>query len=419
MKILLAADVHLGRLPARLMVDNRDAAALGPARAFKNLIAAAEEHQVAAVVIAGDLVDDDRDFYEAYTDLHRGAEQLLAAGIRLIVVAGNHDVDVLPRLVQELPNVEFLGKDGRWQFTEVRAGDTRIDILGWSFPGRTVTYSALPEAHELLKQPRKNPVYLVAHGALNEHQSPYHPIKQADIEALPVAGWWLGHIHQPHDIATTGSGYLGSLSALRRSEQGWRGAWLFDVQAGMYERVHVSPLRYETISVDATTITDLANTNQAVLQHVREHHQHAGIEPPVAAVGVHLHFTGRHPARTELRKEVAKAHAPGSALSPIGNVTYFVTGTSWDVAGQYNLTALASGVGTQAELATRLLALERPASEEAQALIRAFRAQAEHESALGRRHYEQLPNDFTDEELANVLRDALTNVLDHVVSEVG
>ena len=134
---------------------------------------------------------------------------------------------------------------------------------------------------------------------------------------------------------------------------------------------------------------------------------------------MHLHFTGRNERRAELRKHVANMHPPGKALSPIGSVDYFVTGTSWDVAGQYDLATLAAGVGTQAELAARLLALEQPTAPEAQTLIQAFRAQVEAAEALGRKHYEQLESEFTDEELAAVLRDAVTNVLDTVISEAS
>ena len=48
-------------------------------------------------LLAGDVVEQEDDFYEAYGDLRRGVDRLAAAGIPVLAVSGNHDVQVLPR----------------------------------------------------------------------------------------------------------------------------------------------------------------------------------------------------------------------------------------------------------------------------------------------------------------------------------
>src|SRR5690606_9199764 len=98
MKLLCAADLHLGRQPSRLPDDLGGLAEhLTPAESWRRLVRLAIDEGVAAVLLAGDVVEDAYDFFEAYSDLRRGAEELADAGIALLTVAGNHDVEVLPR----------------------------------------------------------------------------------------------------------------------------------------------------------------------------------------------------------------------------------------------------------------------------------------------------------------------------------
>lgn len=417
MKILLAADVHLGRIPVRLMEGAQNAADYCPARAFQTLVDTAIDHQVAAVVLAGDIVDDDRDFYEAFSDLRAGVERLLEANIRCIAIAGNHDVDILPRLAAQLPDMEFIGQDGQWSHTTISDGTHGLNLVAWSFPEKIVQYSALTSVGETLAAiPQQHRTYVLVHGALDDHASHYHPLKREDLNALPVDGYWLGHNHEPHDLDADRSGYLGSISALRRSEQGWRGAWLFDVANDTMSRVSVSPLRYDTIHIDISDLHDHKDIEGEISTAVIDFHDTHDLAAPLAAVGLHVHFEGRHNDRAALRTHVQASHTQGRQLLRHNAITYFLTGTSWEVGAQHDIPNLAQGVGTIAEIAKRIQLLDNPHSDEAQALLNRFKQQLEQAERLGHKSYDQLSEPYTDEQLTEVLVDALSNVLDQALS---
>src|SRR5690606_19409618 len=101
MKLLCAADLHLGRRPTRVpdtLLGSPDlAAAMTPQAAWRSLVEHAVRERVDAVLLAGDLLDDEYDFFGMYAELRTGAERLVAAGIEVVAVSGNHDVAVLPR----------------------------------------------------------------------------------------------------------------------------------------------------------------------------------------------------------------------------------------------------------------------------------------------------------------------------------
>ena len=152
MKFLCVGDIHLGRRPSRLpeeLPDELRASDLGPAAAWRRAVDFAIEAEADAVLLAGDVVEQEDDFYEAYGDLRDGAARLAAAGVRVLAVSGNHDVQVLPRLADAVPGFRLVGRGGRWEIEDVEGrGGGRAHVLGWSFPERRVSTSPL-SAHPL------------------------------------------------------------------------------------------------------------------------------------------------------------------------------------------------------------------------------------------------------------------------------
>ena len=89
MKLLAVGDIHLGRTPSRLPPELADRAReLGPAEAWRRAVNAAIAAEVGAVLLAGDVVERDDDFFEAYRELSQGVKRLTDAGIAVIGVAG-------------------------------------------------------------------------------------------------------------------------------------------------------------------------------------------------------------------------------------------------------------------------------------------------------------------------------------------
>ena len=313
--ILFVGDVHLGRSPYRLVGAGLDPSRLGPGEAWGRVVQYAITQRVQAVVLAGDLVDQDKDRFEAWGHLQRGVERLVGAGVRVLGVAGNHDHIALPRLADRIDAFELLGQGASWQRAELDG----VDVLGWSFPTRHHRESPLasPGLHEVLGERRPDALTLgVLHADLDAGSSPYAPVRRAALEALPVDAWFLGHIHQP----TRGGGdwrvgYLGSLVGLDRGESGARGPWLVTpTSAGTMtvEQLALGPVHWVEMEVD---LSDLHLADDAHDQlHATLHSciaEAAGRDPWLAdgdfdAVGCSVAFTGRVHSRDPVRSFLAE-----------------------------------------------------------------------------------------------------------------
>src|SRR5690554_4611410 len=106
MKILACSDIHLGRISA---VEGSD---LTGSSAWDAVVATAIAQEVDALVLAGDIVDNDDYWYEAYGSLLKGFDTLHNKGITIIAVAGNHDSSISPKIIKEKPFVNILGLNG-------------------------------------------------------------------------------------------------------------------------------------------------------------------------------------------------------------------------------------------------------------------------------------------------------------------
>ena len=171
------------------------------------------------MLLAGDVVDRDDDFFEAYRALEAGVTRLAQAGIAVIGVAGNHDVKVLPRLANHIPQFRLLGTDGTWESHKIdRAGET-LAIWGRSFPRARATANPLQDK----TFDREDHVTL---GLLHcdrdaGAESPYAPVTGQELARAGLDGWLLGHIHKPDALAVPSpNGYLGSLTGMDRGETG-------------------------------------------------------------------------------------------------------------------------------------------------------------------------------------------------------
>ena len=167
MKLVAVGDIHLGRIPSRLPEELAGRAReLGPAEAWRRTVDAAIAAGVKAVLLAGDVVEKEDDFFEAYRELNQRVKRLADAGIAIIGVAGNHDVRVLPRLAEQIPQFQLLGREvapeavptsvrrwsaecqpsgrnQRWERCEIRDGNEVLSLWGWSFPRAQINDSPL------------------------------------------------------------------------------------------------------------------------------------------------------------------------------------------------------------------------------------------------------------------------------------
>jgi len=381
--LLAVGDIHLGRRPTRLpdLLGEHGVAAveLTPAAAWRATVAEAVRLKVDAVCLAGDVVDTADDRFEAYGHLEAGVRRLVEAGIQVVGVAGNHDVEALPRLARRIDGFRLVGEGGRWEVVEIAGRDGRIELLGWSFPGRRVESSPLEGG--LGPRPDITPRIGLLHCDVDGH-SPYAPVPRAALEAAPVDGWLLGHIHRPDPLSGSHPiGYLGSLVGLDPGEPGPHGPWRVAVEEGRVEATHLplAPLRWEDEAVEVEAIRgdgdglEEAVGEAAVAALERVHHRIAVAATPRAAprvVGCRLRLTGRSPAHAAL-VAVAAGEAIGRTSLVRGDTVYFVERVVDDALPAVDLEALARGDDPPGLLARHLLALEGGENEATPLLTRA------------------------------------------------
>jgi len=417
MKLLCAADLHLGRQPSRLPDDLGGLAEhLTPAESWRRLVRLAIDEGVAAALLAGDVVEDAYDFFEAYSDLRRGAEELADAGIALLTVAGNHDVEVLPRLAEAVPTVKLLGEGGRWDRLTLEADGVAVNVVGWSWPAPQVSGSPLQGLADAIAGLPPVATLGLLHCDLDQPRSPYAAVSRADLAAAPIDAWLLGHVHKPSfacDASGRWCGYLGSAFGADPGEQGPRGAWLIEVggEALDVEFVPLSPLLFDTVEVDVSAAAAPSDVSALIAEELSAHGERlSGLgEGGPLAVGVRLRLVGRHAHRNELQAHLGREDPREAPLS-FGGARYFVHDVSFEVYPRIDLAAVAATDGPRALMARRLLLLDGPPGEERDRLI--ARARERLLETAGLSGYRDLdPPDLNDDAVAAVLRRAATRLL--------
>lgn len=231
--------------------------------------------RVDLVALSGDLVDRDNRYFEAVGPLERGFQRLDTEGIETVVVTGNHDFDVLPRLVDTLasPHLHILGRGGKWErFTLQRNGKPALHVDGRSFVQESEQGNPL-DGYACSAD--GVPVLGLLHADLDQPQSRYGPVALADLRRQPVACWLLGHIHRPALYSEPGGPpvlYPGSPQAMDPGETGAHGAWIVEFRdnGSVRERqVPLSTIRYETVSLDLTGVDSDDAFEPAVVRALR------------------------------------------------------------------------------------------------------------------------------------------------------
>jgi len=269
MKIIAAADLHLGRRSTGLAGD---AEILASKHAWLRLVQWAIDNRVDAVTLSGDVIDQDNAFFESIGPLQLGFERLGQAGIEVFLVSGNHDYKVLPSLMgDQYGHVHLLGKNGQWErWAFIRKGET-VEFLGWSYPGPGPYVTTSPiSLLSAMSLDVSHPVIGLLHADLDNINSKYCPVGQQELVGLGVGTWILGHIHKPGEWRLPGTSiyYPGSTQALSAKEPGKHGFLLISIDGGQVEiaRISLSTVRYQELEIDITG----ANTREELWPIVME-----------------------------------------------------------------------------------------------------------------------------------------------------
>lgn len=373
--ILAIGDVHLGTscsgVPEGMADRGVDPRELTPAAALARCVDWALAERVDAVLFAGDVVESTNARFEAMAPLEESVRRLIDAGIEVIAVAGNHDVEALPRLAALIDGFTLLGAGGRWEARTIpKDGSPVAQVVGWSFGEARVRHSPVAE---LLKQPLAPPSPPVPrigllHADLDASGGHYAPIRQAELDDTGYGAWLLGHIHKPSlaglsaPAGTRPCGYLGSLVGLDMSETGPHGPWLLAVSREgdiACRQIPLAPLRWERLEVPVDGLEQVEDVHDRLMseaERVARRLEEGELLP--RALGLRVHLTGTTGCYDGLRRWIE-----GGAWRAMGRVVagagVFFSDVADALALPLDLEALAAGDDPAALAAQRLLMLGR------------------------------------------------------------
>lgn len=260
LRFLATADVHLGRRSTALP---EGVGGLPTTLVWEQIVETAITREVDALLLSGDIIDRANRYFEALGPLRQGLAKLAQSNIQVVMVAGNHDFDVLRDVTREesYSHVKLLGENGRWEQFRFEKSGQAVQFLGWSFPQVHYRQNPLASFSEITWAPDVPTIGLL-HGEVAA-ESAYAPLDTDELLNAGIDFWLLGHIHKPMQWSNASCQihYPGSPQALSPKEETQHGALLISVdnQAGINtDPIPLSTVRYESITID---VSDLETEN--------------------------------------------------------------------------------------------------------------------------------------------------------------
>lgn len=269
-RILATADLHLGKSSSDITGSHASTKFT-----LNKITEYCVDQKVDVLLLSGDIVDWDNRFFEAYGPLQESFDRLGRHGIKIYLVAGNHDFNVLPQIISTGDNthVHLLGENQQWEVQEFKKNGQTIQFVGWSFANRYVYDSPMLTWDASILNPNFTTIGLL-HGDVDSHNSSYGPIRLNDLRSSGVALWVLGHIHKPQQLIDQPQvWYPGSPQALSAKETGVHGPLLITVQPNQtpqVEQIKISPVRYENIEIDISGVRNEEELRSRVVKSLDE-----------------------------------------------------------------------------------------------------------------------------------------------------
>jgi exonuclease SbcD len=306
LRFVHAADLHLDSPLLGLTRKSADYAARvddASRQAFDNLIALAIDEACGLLVIAGDVFDGQwRDYRTGQFFVDR-MRKLRQAGIRVVMIAGNHDAENRFASRLELSdNVTVLSSK---RPETVRLEDLGIAVHGRSFPQRDVTDNiALDYPAPIAGLFNIGLLHTACTG--REGHANYAPCTVEQLINHGYQYWALGHVHArevlsgaPHIV------FPGNLQGRGVHETGAKGATLVAVESGEVleiEHRSLDVVRWAIETVDVSTVDD----RQDLLPIIRARVDAAYGESDGRALAIRLRLLGATRLHADLLTEAAE-----------------------------------------------------------------------------------------------------------------
>lgn len=267
MRFLHAADIHLDSPLAGLRQRGGargDELAGATRRAFQNLVQFAIDQKVELLLIAGDNYDGRHRHYGSVLFFAREMDRLQRAGVRVVMIRGNHDAENQMEL-RMAAGIHLLSPD---QPESIAFDDLGVVVHGQSYPRRDVRHNlvaAYPEP--VAGRVNIGLLHTAVDGFGGTHER-YAPCTVADLIAKNYDYWALGHVHERTEIAKAPwIVYPGNLQARHVNEAGSKGATLVTVTGGRISDVKALPFdvaRWTRLPIDISSCEGIDEVSTAI-----------------------------------------------------------------------------------------------------------------------------------------------------------
>ena len=395
MKFVHAADLHIdsplkglsryeGAPTQRLRAATR--------RALENLVALCVEERAELLLLAGDVYDGSwKDFS---TGLFFAAQmtRLREAGIRVVIVKGNHDA--ASSITKSLPLPDNVKELSSRKPETYGISGTNIVVHGQSFPQRATT-DDLAARYPDIERGAFNIGLL--HTCLDgrEGHERYAPTSLAMMHGKGYDYWALGHVHAREVLSEAPwIVFPGNLQGRHARETGAKGASVVTVEDGVVKSVEhraLDVVRWAHLAIDATPATDAAE----VVDRIRQALADTVAESPERLYATRVTIAGATRANAAIRRDpqhfIAQLRAAATDVDGV-----FLEKVNVQTRSAFDLARVREEAGAVGHLARRLTAIKDDPTELA-ALAATF---AELEK--------RLPAELREGEGALLLADAAT-----------
>ena len=270
-----AADLHLGAPFAGLARADAEVAgrfASASREAFSELVRRTIDLGAAFMVIAGDIYDGEWKDASIGLFFARELSRLERAGVRVVLLKGNHDADSV--VTRTIPLPESVLTFGSRKPTTLRLDDLGVALHGQSFADRAAPDN-LARAYPASVPGRFNVGVLhTSCGGYPAH-APYAPCSLDDLRLKGYDYWALGHVHE-HEVLARDPWIVfpGCLQGRSVRECGAKGAVVVLVEDGRVASVGpvlVDRARWAVVETDLSGAADEAAVLRLVERAVAPH----------------------------------------------------------------------------------------------------------------------------------------------------
>lgn len=225
--------------------------------AFNRLIEAAIQNHVDFVLIAGDLFDEEARSLKAQLKVKEGFEKLYNHGIEVFLSFGNHDHINGNYFKVEYPkNVHLFESEKVSCVPFYKNNEHTANIFGFSYESRGVRTEKIMEYK--IDEKSKDVFQIgMLHGSIasNKEHDVYAPFKLTDLQNSQMDYWALGHIHKKEVLVNQPlSVYPGNIQGRHAKETGEKGFYIVNVEEDGIDLTFlpVHEIRFEQCLLDVS-----------------------------------------------------------------------------------------------------------------------------------------------------------------------